>query len=251
MSVNLPHRYVLNLAASPMRPTVGFEVRGSSKNEAGSVGSPPFSVTQLRIRNGSSCPKGDLCPGPYGSIGQAGKQSFDRAAGFLSHDGTTAKSRSSASGSSATRMLTFMLPPQPSPKCTRGRRIVNSVNSPNRLSTVPRRSASHSAPHRCRAARKTRRAAGSPSTKPRYAPACAAEPRLVFSDGAPVMIRAVEEYRPCTQHQRSVAHKVRNLRSRIPEGLWPDFKARAVRLLPSGLTGTSVKDSHSFSSCWA
>jgi hypothetical protein len=196
-------------------------------------------------------PKATFAQAPMDLSGRRVSSHSIRAVGFLSHDGTTAKSRSAASGSSATRMLTFMLPPQPSPKCTRGRRIVNSVNSPNRLSTVPRRSASHSAPHRCRAARKTRRAAGSPSTKPRYAPACAAEPLLVFSDGAPVMIGAVEEYRPCTQHQRSVAHKVRNLRSKIPEDLWPDFKARGVRLLPSGLTGTPVKDSHSFSSCWA
>jgi transposase-like protein len=64
------------------------------------------------------------------------------------------------------------------------------------------------------------------------------------------MIRAVKEYRPRTQQQRCLAHKVRNLLSKVPEDLWPDFKARAVRLLPSGLTGAVVKDSHSFSSCW-
>ena len=78
----------------------------------------------------------------------------------------------------------------------------------------------------------------------------AAEPLLVFSDGAPVMIRALKEYRPRTQHESCLAHKVCNLQSKVPEDLWPDFQVRAVRLLPSGLTGASVKDTHSFSSCW-
>ena len=78
----------------------------------------------------------------------------------------------------------------------------------------------------------------------------AAEPLLVFSDGAPVMIRALKEYRPRTQHESCLAHKVCNLQSKVPEDPWPDFQVRAVRLLPSGLTGASVKDTHSFSSCW-
>jgi putative transposase len=49
----------------------------------------------------------------------------------------------------------------------------------------------------------------------------AAEPLLVVCDGAPGMIRAVEEYRPRTQHQRCLSHKVRNLQSKVPEDLWP------------------------------
>jgi hypothetical protein len=47
-----------------------------------------------------------------------------------------------------------------------------------------------------------------------------------------------------------LAHKVRNLQSKVPEDLWPEFKARAVRRLPAGFAGASVKDSHSSSSCW-
>ena len=64
------------------------------------------------------------------------------------------------------------------------------------------------------------------------------------------MIRAIEECLPRTARQRCLAHKVRNLQSKVPEDLWPEFNARAVRLLPGGLAGVSVKDSHSFSSCW-
>jgi len=43
---------------------------------------------------------------------------------------------------------------------------------------------------------------------------------------------------------RCLAHKVRNLQSKVPEDLWPEFNARAVRL-----QAASVKDSHSSSSC--
>ena len=32
------------------------------------------------------------------------------------------------------------------------------------------------------------------------------------------MIPAVEEYRPRTHHQRRLAHKMRNLQSKVPEG---------------------------------
>jgi len=63
------------------------------------------------------------------------------------------------------------------------------------------------------------------------------------------MIRAIEECLPRTARQRCLAHKVRNLQSKVPEDLWPEFDARAVRLLSGGLTGASVKDSHSASSC--
>src|SRR5262249_50581372 len=46
----------------------------------------------------SSCPKGDLYPGPEELSGGRGKQSFDHAASFLSHDGTTAEANRPASG---------------------------------------------------------------------------------------------------------------------------------------------------------
>src|SRR5438270_234222 len=54
------------------------------------------------------------------------------------------------------------------------------------------------------------------------------EPWLVVSDGAPGMIRAIEECFPRSLRQRCLAHKMRNLASKLAEDLWPEFKARAT-----------------------
>jgi putative transposase len=54
------------------------------------------------------------------------------------------------------------------------------------------------------------------------------DPLLVVSDGAPGMIRAIEECFPRSVRQRCLAHKMRNLQSKVPEGTWPEFKARAA-----------------------
>ena len=65
------------------------------------------------------------------------------------------------------------------------------------------------------------------------------DPLLVVSDGAPVIIRAIEECFPRALRQRCLAHKMRNLASKLPENVWPEFKARVQgprhRLLPGGL----------------
>lgn len=53
------------------------------------------------------------------------------------------------------------------------------------------------------------------------------DPLLVASDGAPGVIRAIEECFPRSVRQRCLAHKMRNLQSKVPEDLWPEFKARA------------------------
>jgi len=53
------------------------------------------------------------------------------------------------------------------------------------------------------------------------------DPLLVVSDGAPGVIRAIEECFPRSVRQRCLAHKMRNLQSKIPEQVWPEFKARA------------------------
>jgi putative transposase len=54
------------------------------------------------------------------------------------------------------------------------------------------------------------------------------DPLLVVSDGAPGLIRAIEECFPRALRQRCLAHKMRNLASKVPEDLWPEFKARAA-----------------------
>ena len=54
------------------------------------------------------------------------------------------------------------------------------------------------------------------------------DPVLVVSDGAPGIIRAIEECFPRALRQRCLAHKMRNLASKLPENVWPEFKARAT-----------------------
>jgi transposase-like protein len=54
------------------------------------------------------------------------------------------------------------------------------------------------------------------------------DPLLVVSDGAPGVIRASEESFPRSARQRCLAHKMRNLASKVPEDQWPEFKARAA-----------------------
>lgn len=54
------------------------------------------------------------------------------------------------------------------------------------------------------------------------------DPLLVVSDGAPGLIRAIEECFPRALRQRCLAHKLRNLQSKVPEDVWPEFKARAA-----------------------
>ena len=42
------------------------------------------------------------------------------------------------------------------------------------------------------------------------------------------MIRAIEECLPRSMRQRCLAHKMRNLQSKVPEDVWPEFRARAA-----------------------
>ena len=86
------------------------------------------------------------------------------------------------------------------------------------------------------------------------------DPLLVASDGAPGMIRAIEECLPRSMRQRCLAHKIRNLQSKVPEDIWPEFKARAAacyqapspalaRLLRNDIATTYGKDLPSAVAC--
>ena len=86
------------------------------------------------------------------------------------------------------------------------------------------------------------------------------DPLLVVSDGAPGIIRAIEECFPRALRQRCLAHKMRNLASKVTEDLWPEFKARAVacyqaaspalaRLLRDDIRTTYGRDLPSAVSC--
>lgn len=54
------------------------------------------------------------------------------------------------------------------------------------------------------------------------------DPLLVTSDGAPGIIKAIETCFPRTARQRCLAHRLRNLAAKVPEDLWPEFKARVL-----------------------
>ena len=86
------------------------------------------------------------------------------------------------------------------------------------------------------------------------------DPLLVVSDGAPGIIRAIEECLPRTVRQRCLVHKMRNLESKVPENVWPEFKARAAacyqaaspalaRLLKDDIVATYGRDLPSAVAC--
>jgi transposase-like protein len=53
------------------------------------------------------------------------------------------------------------------------------------------------------------------------------DPLLVVSDGAGGIIKAIESCFPRSERQRCLAHRMRNLAAKLPEDVWPEFKARA------------------------
>lgn len=53
------------------------------------------------------------------------------------------------------------------------------------------------------------------------------DPLLVVTDGAPGLIRAVEECFPRSHRQRCLAHRMRNLEGKVPEHDWPEVRVRA------------------------
>lgn len=55
-----------------------------------------------------------------------------------------------------------------------------------------------------------------------------ADPILAATDGAPGLIRAVEECLPRALRQRCLAHKVRNLEGKVPAERWREVKANAL-----------------------
>lgn len=54
------------------------------------------------------------------------------------------------------------------------------------------------------------------------------DPLLVVSDGAAGIVKAIEICFPRSARQRCLAHRMRNLAVKVPEDLWPEFKARAT-----------------------
>lgn len=70
------------------------------------------------------------------------------------------------------------------------------------------------------------------------------DPLLVATDGAPGLIRAVEECFPRSARGRCLAHRMRNLQSKVPDAEWPEFreKAKAAYQAPSRDVARMLRD---------
>jgi putative transposase len=60
------------------------------------------------------------------------------------------------------------------------------------------------------------------------------DPVLVATDGAPGLIRAVEEVFPRSLRQRCLAHKMRNLEAKVPDEVWRELKGAAYAAYQAG-----------------
>jgi transposase-like protein len=60
------------------------------------------------------------------------------------------------------------------------------------------------------------------------------DPILGATDGAPGLIRAFEEVFPRALRQRCLAHKIRNLQSKVPEEVWRELKGAALAAYQAG-----------------
>ena len=60
------------------------------------------------------------------------------------------------------------------------------------------------------------------------------DPLLVVTDGAPGLIRAVEEVFPKSLRQRCLAHKMRNLEAKVPGEVWREIKGAAYAAYQAG-----------------
>jgi len=70
------------------------------------------------------------------------------------------------------------------------------------------------------------------------------EPILVVSDGAPGLIRAIEEVFPRALRQRCLAHRMRNLETKVPAERWREVKglAAAAYQAASPMTAQLIKE---------
>jgi transposase-like protein len=67
---------------------------------------------------------------------------------------------------------------------------------------------------------------------------------LVATDGAPGLIRAVEECFPRSERGRCLAHRMRSLQSKVPDADWPEFRetAKAADQVPSRDVARMLRD---------
>jgi len=70
------------------------------------------------------------------------------------------------------------------------------------------------------------------------------DPLFAATDGAPGLIRAVEECFPRSVRGRCLAHRMRNLQSKVPDAEWPEFreKVKASYHAPSRDVARMLRD---------
>ena len=70
------------------------------------------------------------------------------------------------------------------------------------------------------------------------------DPLLTATDGAPGLVRAVEECFVRSARQRCLVHRMRNLANKVPEDVWPEFRerARAAYQAPSREIARMLRD---------
>ncbi len=70
------------------------------------------------------------------------------------------------------------------------------------------------------------------------------DPVALITDGAPGLIRAVEEVFPKSLRQRCLVHKLRNVQSKVPEERWPEVipAAWAIYQAPSSALAQVARD---------
>lgn len=70
------------------------------------------------------------------------------------------------------------------------------------------------------------------------------DPVLVATDGAPGLIAAVEQVYSCALRQRCVAHRMRNIKDKLPEDSWAEFRSAAsgAYYAPSVLVAKAAKE---------
>jgi transposase-like protein len=78
-----------------------------------------------------------------------------------------------------------------------------------------------------------------------------ADPILTVTDGAPGLIRAVEEVLPRSLRQRCLAHKLRNLEPKVPQERWREVKAGALAAYHAASPKIAELCAEAFTNTWA
>jgi putative transposase len=78
-----------------------------------------------------------------------------------------------------------------------------------------------------------------------------ADPILTVTDGAPGLIRAVEEVLPRSLRQRCLAHKLRNLEAKVPQERWREMKAGALAAYHAASPRMAALCAEEFRKTWA